>query len=122
MLTKLFERYQYLIHSWTVVDFDQAGPNLKIKAQVLFHNGSMLHVRQIILDQNTFKYSYHWQNKKGDLICRWDNSPHWQNIPSFPHHKHIAINNQTHVRESHGGDLEKVFEEIAYTIKSGSSD
>ena len=33
------------------------------------------------------KYSYHWQEKNGRLIIRWDNAPH-QKVKTFPHHKH----------------------------------
>lgn len=33
-------------------------------------------------------YSYHWENAEGRLICRWDNTPHFPNLPDFPHHVH----------------------------------
>jgi hypothetical protein len=33
-------------------------------------------------------YSYHWANAAGDLIRRWDNTPHFPNLPGFPHHVH----------------------------------
>ncbi|QTA87894.1 toxin-antitoxin system TumE family protein [Desulfonema magnum] len=33
------------------------------------------------------EYSYHWQDD-GELIMRWDNSPHWRNVRTFPYHKH----------------------------------
>ena len=34
------------------------------------------------------KTSYHWQDEKGRLRIRWDNSPHHKHIKTFPHHKH----------------------------------
>lgn len=39
-------------------------------------------------DQKERNYSYHWQKKNGDLICRWDNAPYHKKIKTFPHHKH----------------------------------
>ena len=33
-------------------------------------------------------YSYHWQNKTGVLIKRWDNAPHYQELAGFPDHLH----------------------------------
>jgi hypothetical protein len=24
------------------------------------------------------------------MIVRWDNAPHWKNLESYPHHKHLA--------------------------------
>ncbi|WP_457613933.1 toxin-antitoxin system TumE family protein [Methanocaldococcus sp.] len=42
-------------------------------------------------------YSFHWQDKNGDLIVRWDNAPHYRNIKTFPHYKHTknVLKNQT---------------------------
>ncbi len=34
------------------------------------------------------KYSYHCQKSDGELIVRWDNKPHWKEMPTYPHHKH----------------------------------
>jgi len=33
-------------------------------------------------------YSYHWVNAEGDLIRRWDNTPHFPDLPGYPHHVH----------------------------------
>jgi len=35
------------------------------------------------------KCLYHWQEKYGMLITRWDNAPH-QKVKTFPHHKHFS--------------------------------
>jgi hypothetical protein len=31
-------------------------------------------------------YSYHWADPHGHLIRRWDNTPHFPNLPDFTHH------------------------------------
>lgn len=33
-------------------------------------------------------YSFHLQEKKGNLIKRWDNAPHHKEISTFPFHLH----------------------------------
>ncbi len=33
-------------------------------------------------------YSYHWADAQGRLIRRWDNTPHFPDLPNFPHHIH----------------------------------
>jgi len=35
------------------------------------------------------KYSFHWQDKEGRLIKRWDNATHHKELSS-PHHLHLA--------------------------------
>ncbi len=37
---------------------------------------------------NVVTYSYHWADVHGDLIRRWDNTPHFPSLPGFPHHIH----------------------------------
>ena len=37
---------------------------------------------------NIITYSFHWADVHGNLIRRWDNTPHFPNLPGFPHHIH----------------------------------
>ena len=113
MIVNLVERYDKLVQAWSVREFDRVGPNLRFKGKVIFIDDSVLFIRQVVLGETTFKYAYHWQNREGQLISRWDNSPHWPEVATYPHHKHIMKGNEIVVRESHGGDLEQIFEEIA---------
>jgi len=118
VLVSLIEKYGDLIQSWSISDFDQAGPNLRFRGQVTFVDHSVLFIRQVVLGEFTFKYAYHWQDGEGRLICRWDNSPHWPEIATYPHHKHVIVQKEIVVEESHGGDLDEVFEEVATIIRS----
>ncbi|MFH1076547.1 MAG: DUF6516 family protein [Pseudomonadota bacterium] len=120
MLLNLTERYRELVQSCLISEFDQAGANLRFKAKIVFVDGSVLSIRQVVFGEFMFKYAYHWQDKMGALICRWDNSPHWPGISTYPHHKHETVTNEVIVRESLGGDLEEVFEEITATIRINS--
>jgi len=75
-------------------------------------------VRQVVLKEFTFKYAYHWQDKEGQLRCRWDNAPHWPDMATHPHHKHIMSGDKIFVDASSGGDLESIFDEIAQFFSS----
>nr|WP_292849546.1 DUF6516 family protein [Nostoc sp. NMS8] len=37
-------------------------------------------------------YRYHFQDEQNSLIFRYDSTPHFPNLPSFPHHKHLFDN------------------------------
>ena len=36
------------------------------------------------------KYSFHCQDVTGKLWKRWDNAPHFPQLPNAPHHVHLA--------------------------------
>ena len=36
-------------------------------------------------------YSYHWANADNELITRWDNTPHFPDLPGFPDHIHDGV-------------------------------
>lgn len=118
MLLNLIESYGSLIKRWTLDEFESAGPNHKIKGKILFIDGSTLFFKQIILGDSKFKYAYHWENERGELICRWDNAPHWPKVITYPHHKHINDGTGKVVVESIGGDLEEILGEISSRLIS----
>ena len=60
----------------------------KIKAGLI--DGSFVFLRDIIIQNVLFDYSYHWQKADGLLIIRWDNTDHYPNISTHPHHKHVG--------------------------------
>lgn len=35
-------------------------------------------------------YAYHYQDANGRMIFRYDNTQHFRNLPTFPHHKHTS--------------------------------
>jgi hypothetical protein len=40
-------------------------------------------------------YRYHLQDKNSELIFRYDNTPHFPDLPNFPHHKHNPAGTET---------------------------
>ncbi len=55
-------------------------------------DGSLLELTERLVEEKETlfikKYRYHWQNRNGQVIMRWDNTPHHPEIESFPHHLH----------------------------------
>ncbi len=51
---------------------------------------SELHFRLTEPSPRRPKYRYHLQLADGRLIKRWDNVPHYPDLPTFPHHRHEA--------------------------------
>ncbi len=76
-----------IIKKYTIQDFRvfKTGFFIKIESELL--NNTRLFIKEFS-DEFDRKYSYHWQKVNGDLIIRWDNSPHHKEVITFPHHKH----------------------------------
>ena len=69
----------------------------------------MLYIREIVIKAKR-RYAYHWQNKEGRLIIRWDNAPDWE-VETFPHHKHVEAKRS--VKPSYERTIEQVLNVIA---------
>lgn len=89
MYLKELERHGELIKESRIITFEQSGRSFRLKMVVDFKDGSCLYLKEVIIDGKVKKYSYHWQNEAGKLLCRWDNAPDWD-VSTFPHHKHVA--------------------------------
>lgn len=63
------------------VDFDELpGRQGIIEGRLKFHDGSLLEFDEVIIFRNEqivkLRYAYHYQNKAGEVIFRYDNAPH----------------------------------------------
>ena len=63
------------------------------------------------VSEDEFLQSYHWQTNDNKMVCRWDNSPHYKHIRTFPHHKHTSD-----LKESFSLSLEEVLKEVSEKI------
>ncbi|MFQ6056800.1 MAG: DUF6516 family protein, partial [Methanosarcinales archaeon] len=85
-------------------------------AKTTLVNSSELHIFEyIVLEGSNItrqKYSYHWQNKYGELIKRYDNARHHPDLDNFPHHIHYPQN----IEPSQDIGLSKVLENIEKEI------
>jgi hypothetical protein len=60
-------------------------------------------------------YSYHWADSAGNLLRRWDNAPHFPNLPNFPYHIHDGKTGDVKVGNS--VNLFSVLDVIASILK-----
>ncbi len=112
MLYDLFRRYKDIISEYSIRRFRVVGNSREMIIFISFVDNSSLYVRDYIFNEKEHKYSFHWQDKEGRLIMRWDNQPHWKKIRTFPHHRH----SDKEVQESKEHSLEDVLGFIAKHI------
>jgi hypothetical protein len=62
-----------------------------LRIRVRYYNGCLLEINESVVQRERLEhlgYRYHFQDKKNELIFRYDNTPHFPNLPDFPQHKH----------------------------------
>ncbi|MFQ5584982.1 MAG: DUF6516 family protein, partial [Calditrichia bacterium] len=60
-----------------------------LKGRIIFLDDSILHLNEIISDK-VKRYRFHYMNHNNDLIIRWDSSPHYKELSTFPYHLHTS--------------------------------
>ncbi len=64
-----------------------------LRLRVRFELSYLLAVSEALFVVNNqvshIDYRYHFQDDQNNLIFRYDSTPHFPNLPSFPHHKHL---------------------------------
>jgi hypothetical protein len=60
-------------------------------------------------------YRFHWQDKEGILIKRWDNAKHHPELETFPNHVHLEDDKDA--KESAKIDLRGVLEVLASEMR-----
>jgi len=76
-MLKLLAKYSDVISSYKISRFEHFGRNLRFRAELILTDNTILYVRETVLSMSIRKYSYHWQDRRGKLIMRWDNAPDW---------------------------------------------
>ena len=64
-----------------------------LRARLALADGSQLEFSEYMQRSSAgeivvITYSYHWTDTNNRLITRWDNTPHFPELPGFPDHKH----------------------------------
>lgn len=84
-----------------------------IRGEIYFLDGSLLHLREFVNVEHgveRYMYVYHYQRSDGTFILRYDNTPHFPDLPTFPHHKHEG--SESNVVSATPPDLQAVLAEI----------
>lgn len=114
-MLQIVKKYSDIIASYRVQRFEQFGTLFRLRAEIEIIDGSRLHIRETIIDDLKRKYAYHWQDKDGMLIIRWDNAPDWD-IETFSHHKHVG--EKENIEPSYERTLEQVMAVVAKRVRS----
>lgn len=79
-----FEKYEVEFLGWDRVN---------VRIRIRFINGFLLDISEaVIIVENAIShltYKYHLQNGKNELVFRYDNTPHFPHLDTFPHHLHL---------------------------------
>ena len=110
-------RFQILRERITLAD-------AHVRARLTFVDSSEMEFSEYVQiapdDQiNVVTYSYHWIDANGGLIRRWDNTPHYPNLPNSPHHVHDGQTNT--VNPGHTMSIAVVLDEIGRRLTEQTS-
>lgn len=68
-----------------------------LRARLVLVDGSQLEFSEYMQrsrargEVEVITYSYHWADANHVLLKRWDNAPHFPDLPGFPHHVHDGV-------------------------------
>ncbi len=117
MLLRLLKHYVDIVQDIQVERFRRVGTSYELRAAIFLRDGSKLYVKDYLYQDGSRKYAYQWQTKEGQNVGRWDNSPHWPNLKTFPHHFHNGQN--LSVENSNIRNLESVLGYIRKQLAIG---
>ncbi len=108
--------FDYLIHLYNVSIKNYSSTKGYIIGEIIFTDKSKLSFREVkdIELQGKDKYAYNYIDGKNNLIFRYDNAPHYKQLDTFPHHKHLPDK----IVESYEPELIDIIFEIADYLKN----
>jgi len=110
-----------IIHSSSIT-YDKRSTYVGfIRGDIYFLDGSLLHLREFVNVQHgieRYMYAYHYQRPDGTLVFRYDNTPHFPALPTFPHHKHEG--SESNVVSASPPDLQAILTEIQDLIAAAA--
>ena len=87
-----------------------ASDRINLWIRLRFSNGYLLELNESVVAEGEIKhlgYRYHFQDEKNNLVFRYDNTPHFPKLKSFPNHKHT----QSEVAASNKPSILDIIEE-----------
>ena len=70
-----------------------AADRVNLRIRIRFANGHLLELNEAVIVEGGIVrhlgYRYHFQNRENGLVFRYDNTPHYPDFESAPHHKHL---------------------------------
>jgi hypothetical protein len=92
---------------FVIIEEQDLGDRGYFRARVILGNNDFLEISEyFVIDNNKTipqRYRYQWMNDaQSTLRKRWDNVPHFPNLPNFPHHIHIKSENNVEPSQAIG--------------------
>ena len=123
MIQKFVAEIERTIDSSSIVLFSHIqkyfGPGeetVYLKGQITIIDSSTLEISIFINESSKKlsidKYRFHYMNDSGQMVFRYDNSPHHPEIDSYPHHKHTPGK----IRPSKIPSIQDILNEISAMI------
>ena len=95
-----YSNFTHLIKNVTLLANIRRNDITKVKMKFDLIDDSVLFLSEVTIQETQwFEYGYQWINSKNELIIRWDNTPHHNNISTFPFHQHIGSNENIYPSE-----------------------
>lgn len=71
-----------------------SSDRVNLRLRIRFSSGHLLELNEsVIVEVGQIRhlgYRYHLQDGQNDLVFRYDNTPHFPDLGSFPQHKHLS--------------------------------
>jgi hypothetical protein len=106
-------RHEIVVEGFEI--FDQSATALRtseVFMRLRFWDDSFLQVEEALVVRAfaivKVRYNYHYQRADGTLVLRYDNAPHYPDLPGFPEHKHEGDD----IVSAPAPDLSEVLREI----------
>lgn len=85
-----------IVNSFQVIRERSTLVDGHLRVRLTLKNGSHLEFSEYIQrspdgEIAVITYSYHWADAGDQLIKRWDNAPHFPDLPGFPNHIHDGV-------------------------------
>lgn len=110
------------VERFTVQQFEEERSAF-IEGRLRFWDGSLLRFSEELIERRVIvtrqEYVYHYQSADNYLIFRYDNSPHYPNIVTFPDHKHISISGTERIEPASAPGFIEVLYEIDSLLYTG---
>lgn len=75
---------------------------VNLRLRLRFNNSNLLEINEAIVVENdellTLGYRYHFQDSMNQLLFRYDDTPHFPELSTYPHHKHTTTDVIEHLK------------------------
>lgn len=79
-----------------------SSERVTVRLRLRFDSGSLLEINEALAVEGetlvTLGYRYHCQDAQNRLLFRYDDTPHFPGLTTFPHHKHTPSDVVAHIK------------------------